>query len=253
MHIDWWTLALQTVNVLVLIWILSRFFFRPIMDIVARRQEEASRVLTDAAKSRQDADAARADAEKARDAIGKERDRLIAEAQKTAKTAKDEMLAQASNDIAKRRSEAEAAMTRDRAAADEAVIARASDLSVDIGRRLLERLPPGTAFDAFLEGLCRELKALPAETRESLASATTAGHPIEIVTAAPVPDADIDRVRGALTDAFGAPLPLEFRSDPDVIAGIELHGRNTIVRNSWRGDLGRIREELSRVRPSGKP
>ena len=248
MHIDWWTLALQTVNVLVLIWILSRFFFRPIMDIVAKRQEEASRVLTDAAKSRQDADAARADAEMARDEIGKERDRLIAEAQKTAKAAK----AQASNDIAKLRSEAEAAMTRDRAGADEAIIARASDLSVEIGKRLLERIPPQTALDAFLDGLCRELRALPAETRESLAAATTAGHPIEIITAAPVPDADIDRVRRALTDAFGAPLPLEFRSDPDVIAGIELHGRNTIVRNSWRGDLGRIREELSRVRPSGK-
>ena len=32
MHIDWWTLALQTVNVLVLIWLLARFFFRPVMD-----------------------------------------------------------------------------------------------------------------------------------------------------------------------------------------------------------------------------
>ena len=41
MHIDWWTLAFQTVNVLVLIWILGRFFFRPVADIVAKRQAQA--------------------------------------------------------------------------------------------------------------------------------------------------------------------------------------------------------------------
>jgi F-type H+-transporting ATPase subunit b len=38
MHIDWWTLALQTVNALVLIWILTRFFFHPVMNIIAKRQ-----------------------------------------------------------------------------------------------------------------------------------------------------------------------------------------------------------------------
>jgi hypothetical protein len=31
-----------------------------------------------------------------------------------------------------------------------------------------------------------------------------------------------------------------------LIAGIEVHGRNTIVRNNWRADLDRIGEELGR-------
>ena len=66
MHIDWWTLALQTVNVLVLIWILARFFFRPVVNIVAKRQEEASKLLADAAAARQQAADARAEAEQAR-------------------------------------------------------------------------------------------------------------------------------------------------------------------------------------------
>src|SRR6516162_6653699 len=52
MRIDSWTLALQTFNVLILVWILARFFFRPIMNIVAKRQEEAKKLLTDAAVAR---------------------------------------------------------------------------------------------------------------------------------------------------------------------------------------------------------
>ena len=55
MHFDWWTLALQTVNVLVLIWILARFFFRPVADIVAKRQAETNKLLADAAAAREQA------------------------------------------------------------------------------------------------------------------------------------------------------------------------------------------------------
>ena len=94
MHIDWWTLAFQTVNVLVLIWILGRFFFRPVADIVVKRQEEANKLLADAAAARQQAADARADADKMRAEIGAERDRLIAEAQKSAQTEKANLLAQ---------------------------------------------------------------------------------------------------------------------------------------------------------------
>jgi F-type H+-transporting ATPase subunit b len=66
MHLDWWTLALQTVNVLVLIWILARFFFRPIKAIVAKRQEETSKLFADAAAARKAAADARSEAETAR-------------------------------------------------------------------------------------------------------------------------------------------------------------------------------------------
>ena len=66
MHIDWWTLALQTVNVLVLIWILARFFFRPIMDVVAKRQAAADRLLADADAARKEASNLHAEAEKVR-------------------------------------------------------------------------------------------------------------------------------------------------------------------------------------------
>ncbi len=41
MHIDWSTLALQTINALVLVWLLARFLFRPVAEIVAERQDAA--------------------------------------------------------------------------------------------------------------------------------------------------------------------------------------------------------------------
>ena len=38
MRFDWTTLLLQTVNLLVLVWLLQRFLFRPVMAIIAERR-----------------------------------------------------------------------------------------------------------------------------------------------------------------------------------------------------------------------
>ena len=246
MHIDWWTLALQTVNALVLIWILARFFFRPIVNIIAKRQEAANKLLADAAAARQKAADVRADVDKVRAEISAERDRLIAEARATARLEKANLLAQSSQEIAKLRSEAEAGIVRDRVAAGQAIIARASDLSIEIAQRLLGRLPSGMVLAAFLDGLCQELHALSSEKRETFMAATAAGHAIEVVTAEPISKEEAAKVADALNAAFGSKLPFSFRTDTALIAGIELHSRNTIVRNSWRADLDRIREELDR-------
>ena len=244
MRIDWWTLALQTVNVLILIWILGRFFFRPVMDIVAKRQQEANKLLDDAARDRDAAVTMRAAADKAREDIAARREDLIAAAQAEAKSEKQSLIAQASEEIAKLRAQAAAAIARDRAAAEAQIIASAGDLSVEIARRLLARFPHRAVLSAFLDQICAEVRSLPAATRDDFAAAARTGRPIEVVTAAPLSDDEMQNVRAALQSAFKAELPFAFRGDPAIIAGVEIHGPNTIIRNSWSADLEQIRREL---------
>ncbi|MBN8902597.1 MAG: F0F1 ATP synthase subunit alpha, partial [Rhodospirillales bacterium] len=48
MQIDWWTLGLQAVNVLILIWILSRFLFRPVAAMIEQRRAAAAKLIDEA-------------------------------------------------------------------------------------------------------------------------------------------------------------------------------------------------------------
>lgn len=244
MHIDWWTLALQTVNVLILVWILGRFFFRPIMEVVAKRQQEANKLLEDAARERDEAVNMRAEADKVRANIATRREDLIAAARAEVQSEKQNMLAQTSQEIAKLRADADAAIVRDRAAAEAQLIAHAGDLSVEIARRLLGRVPHRVLLHTFLDEICAEVHSLSAEERNGVAAAVTTGRQVEVVTATPLSDEEMQNVSATLEKAFGSELPLVFRSDPTIIAGIEVHGPNTIIRNSWAADLERIRREL---------
>jgi F-type H+-transporting ATPase subunit b len=248
MHIDWWTLALQTVNVLVLIWILGRFFFRPIADIVAKRQAEVKQALADESAARQRAADLRAETEKARAEVGPVRDQLMAEARQDAETLRQRLLAETSQQIAKLRGEAEAAINRERDAAQAEIVDRAGRLSVEIAKRLLERFPPQVAASVFLDGLCTTIRTLAAEDKEKLAPFTASSETIDIVTAAALSKEEIEHVRGTLNAALDTNCVFTFHCDPQLLAGIELHCRGAIIRNSWRADLNHIAEELSRDR-----
>lgn len=245
MHIDWSTLALQTVNVLILVWILARFLFRPVREIIAQRQAKTDAVLAEAVAARKQAAEAQAAVERARADIEAQREQLLATAQSDAAKEKARLLDAAKKEAADLRLEAESAAARERAAMEEALIARVKDLAVEIARRLLSRISPDAGLDAFVAGLCAQFNQLPPQTRAAFTPVTGQEEAIEIVTATPLPAETRARVHQALEQIFGIDRQFTFRADPALIAGIEVHGRTASLRNSLREDLDRIVKELS--------
>ena len=242
MTLDWWTLGLQTINFLVLAWILSRFFFRPVRRIIAERQQAAGKALANAEAMRNSAAQAETDAKKARSLIDSERDALLSAAHAEAERDRERLLADAKRDAEKIVGEAKAAGLRERAAMEQQLTHQARDLSIDIARRLLTRLPPAAAMDMFVQALCGQIAQLKPETQVAF---TAPGSAVEVVTAAALsPDAQ-PSLRKKLESAFGGPLDLSFRADPAVIAGIELNAPHAYIRSSWREDLDRIHNELN--------
>ena len=75
MHAGGWTIAFQAVNFLVLVWLLQRFLYQPILAVIDRRKAESDRVLRDAAEAKQAADALRQELDRERTGLGEERAR----------------------------------------------------------------------------------------------------------------------------------------------------------------------------------
>src|SRR6266446_7877022 len=90
MQIDWWTLGLQAVNALVLIWLLAHFLFRPVVDAIAARQKAVGQLLADAkaAKAAAESECDKAAAETAR--LAEQRSEALKAAEAEAATAKSE-------------------------------------------------------------------------------------------------------------------------------------------------------------------
>ena len=155
-------------------------------------------------------------------------------------------LARAAKEAAKLRTDAEVAIAHERHLAEQAVIARASDLAIRIAQQLLERLPAASAWSIFLDELCEQIRGLSPDLRAAFASSSQGFNPVEMVTAAPLAADERERARQRLEAALNAKFEIGVRVDPALIAGVELHSRHAVLRSSWQNDLDTIREALDR-------
>jgi F-type H+-transporting ATPase subunit b len=243
MRIDWWTLALQTINVLILVWILARFFYRPVADIVAKRQAAAAKLLTDAAAAQAAIDADKASNAAVRAGFAAEREKILADARKQAETDRDALLKKAAETAATQRAENESVLTHDRKMMEQAMIARAGALAVDIAQRLLETLPPGLSVTTFLGALPDQVAALPSKSRELLANAARASG-LDVTTAAPLDAPQKAECQTLIEGLLSTKTKLTFHPDPALIAGIEIHSDTITLKNNWKDALSRILQQL---------
>ena len=63
MELSWSTFLLEIINFLVLVWILKRFLYRPVLDVIARRRAGIEGQLADARQLHDEAEALKAEYE----------------------------------------------------------------------------------------------------------------------------------------------------------------------------------------------
>lgn len=239
MSIDWWTLGLQTVNFLVLVWILSRFLFRPVSAMLAQRQAAAHAALDEAEAARAEAQASRAREEEAEKALAADRAARIARAQADAEATRARLLDEARAQADATRATALAGLEAKRVEQSRALEAQAAELATEIAARLMARLPESARIAGFIDGLARAVAELPSETRARLAEATVTLRSPRALT-----DEEEAALQSALAGVLGHELRLVKVVQPDLLAGLELETPHAVVANTFRADLDRIRAEL---------
>jgi len=244
MQFGWWTLALQTINFAILVWLLHRFLYKPVLRMIDARRSEVEKQYADANEAEAKARAALADIEGQRAGIAAERTKALKAAAAEAEEAAVARRAQAERDAKALLDEARKALAGER---DEAVAeARRSalDLGTEIARRLLAEVPTELRAEAWLERVERHLAGLASTEREEIVTGPNGGGTLLIVTAVPLPEPIMAEWRARLDHALGDRTTIEFDIDTTLVAGVELHFPNAILRFSWRSVLAAMRAEI---------
>lgn len=240
MTIDWWTLGLQAVNVVILVWILARFLFKPVSAIITERQQAANEALEEARAEADKAEAEHARARAETKALVAKRAALIAEAEREATTEKKALLQQARAEAEKARAAGQVELDRLRVAEQKELANQAARLATDIAARLLARLPDSARVAGFIDGLAKAVSELPEATRAGIVHEG----PVPLKAARTLTGDEIALLTRRLAEVLGREVALDISTDPTLIAGLELDAPHAIVRNHFRADLDRITAEL---------
>ena len=130
-------LAFQVINFLLLLYLLNRFLFKPVLARIDERSQKIGKGLEDAEVAARDRELARAEREAAVSEARKEAATVIANANKIATETRDEILAKAREDAERvtERAREEINAEKDKAMAE--LRAHVADLALDAAAKLV--------------------------------------------------------------------------------------------------------------------
>ena len=242
MHVSTWNVLLQTVNFLVLAWLLQRFLFKPVRAALARRQTAIQASLREADRKKTEAERVIEEYRQKLAGVGEEaaraREQAVAAAEGEVKQVREEAVRLAKVEMER----AGVSIERERAEALRWLQAQAAELATTVAERLLrEALPDSDA--PFLWRATASIDALDASDRATTARRFASG-PVEAVSSRPLDAPTRERFERWLSNLAGAPVRASYHVDGALIAGIELRLPTGVWRANWRDALDRVRAEI---------
>lgn len=243
MQIDWSTLALQTINVVILIWLLQRFLFRPVAAIIAKREQRATSLLEQAEAARIQAESELGEAKHMRDEVESHHDKALESANADAADYKKALFEKARHQADEIVERAKVSIERQRQQEKSNTETYAAELALDIAEKLMQRLPDESRVAGFVDGLTESLEKLSTPERELLLSKD---HRLRLISARELTRKEDSEVKSAIHRVLEMDVEIDSVVDTSLIAGLELEGPHCEVRNSFRADIAHIKEKLIR-------
>ncbi len=239
MELNWSTFLLEIINFLVLVWILKRFLYKPVLDVIARRRAGIEQSLADANALHEDAENLKQQYEERLSHWERERQSAREALARELETERTTKLAELQTTLEQEREKTRVAEARHQADVQLKMEETALLQGARFAARLLEYGAGPETEGRLVELVIDELEQLPADRITTLRNGSgTTPAAITIVSAFPLPDEQRKRLMQALAMLAGPDIPQHFEQNRELLAGLH------ITIGAWILGMN-IRDELS--------
>ena len=231
MLIDWFTVIAQVLNFLILVWLMQRFLYKPILHAIDAREERIAAELADAGTQKADAQKERAEFQHKNEEFDQQRAALLSTAADEAQAERQRLLDEARQAAAALSSKRQEALRNDVQNLHEAISSQAQHEVFAIARKALTDLAGASLEERLGAVFTRRLREIDDQTKADLAEALkTAADPALVRSAFDLPAEQREAIQQALNETFAADpstslrtgIHIRFETAPDLISGIEL-------------------------------
>ena len=223
MLIDWFTVGAQVVNFLILVWLLKRFLYRPILNAIDVREKRIAAELADAAAKQTGAQKERDEFQHKNEEFDRQRAALLRQATDEAKAERQRLLDDAREAAADLSAKRQETLRNDAHNLNQAISRRTQQEVFAIARKALMDLATTSLEERLAEVFIRRLQEMDGKTKAGLTAALkTASNPALVRSAFDLPAEQRAAIQKALNAAFSGEIHVRFATAPDLVSGIEL-------------------------------
>jgi F-type H+-transporting ATPase subunit b len=228
MLINWFTVFAQAINFLILVWLLKRFLYKPILHAIDEREKGIASQLAQADAKVADAQKERDDFQHKNEAFDQERAALLQKATDEANNERQRLIDEAKKDADALRTKRRDALQNEQRNLN-VEIARWTQKEVfAITRKTLADLAAISLEERMGEVLVRRVRALSGAAKEQLATAyKTSNQTVSVHSAFDMPPAQRSAIESAVKETFAPNAHVQFETAPELVSGIEVstHGQ----------------------------
>lgn len=223
MLIDWFTVGAQVLNFIILVWLLKRFLYKPILDAIDARENRIATELANAHAKAAEAKKERDELRHKNDEFDQQRAALLSQAEVDAQAERQRLLdeaRQAADALSAKRMEA---LRKDAHDLNQAISRRVQREVFAIARKALLDLATTSLEERLEEAFTRRLREMDGRAKDVLAAALkTASEPVLVHSAFDLTAEQRVTIQNVLNETFAAEIDVRFETAPDLIGGIEL-------------------------------
>jgi F-type H+-transporting ATPase subunit b len=223
MLIDWFTVGAQALNFLILVWLMKRYLYKPILDAIDAREKLVAAELADAVAKKADAQKDRDEFRHKNEKFDQQRAALLSKATDEARAERLRLLDEAGKAADALTAKRQEALTNEVRSLNQAIGSRTRDEVFAIARKTLTDLATVSLEERIGEVFTRRLHSLNGEAKECVAKAlTSASDPALIRSTFELPAEQRAAIQNALNETFSSEVRIRFEVAPDLVSGIEL-------------------------------
>ena len=223
MLIDWFTVGAQALNFLILVWLMKRFLYKPILNAIDTREKRIAKELADADAKKTEAQKERDEFQHKNEEFDQQRAALLTKATDEAKAERLRFLDEARKAADALSAKRQESLVNDAHNLNQAISRLTQKEVFSITRKALTDLATVSLEERMGEVFTRRLRELDDKAKIVLGDALKKNpEPALVRSAFDLPAEQRAAIQNALNETFSAEIHLRFETTPNLVSGIEL-------------------------------
>jgi len=223
MLLDWFTIGAQALNFLILVWLMKRFLYKPILNAIDAREKLIAKELADAEAKKSEAQKERDEFQKKNVEFDQQRAALLTKATNEANAERLRLVEEARKAADALSAKRQESLINDAHNLNQAISRLTQKEVFAITRKALTDLATTSLEERMGEVFDRRLRELNGQAKTVLGDALKKNsEPALIRSTFDLPAAQRAAIQNALNETFSAEIHIRFETAPVLVSGIEL-------------------------------
>lgn len=247
MQIDWITVAAQIANFLVLVWLLHRFLYGPIVRAMENREQRIAARLREAQEQKAEAEREAETYRSQRDSLERDKDRILTRAEEEAESTKRSLEQTVRQDVERRRKDWLQQLDNEKEEFLHDMRRRSAEHVLALARRVLSELADTELEERLANVFARQIEEISPDLRERLVKAYHQAGGKVVVRSLVALDAEAQRrITRAVHKSILETAEVRYERFEDTMSAIELKVGSLALSWAFAGFLDELGQRLER-------